>query len=248
MNPIAFEVFGISIGWYGIIISLGILLGVVIARYRAKRENLPEDTIIDLVLWAVPIAVVGTRVYYVAFNWSYYGQNLIEIFNIRQGGLAIHGGIIAGVLVGYFFSKIKNISFWKLADICAPSIILGQAIGRWGNFINQEAYGRPTELPWAIEINGVNVHPTFLYESLWNLLVFAFLLYFTKRKKFEGQIFLLYVAMYSFARFFIEALRVDSLMFGSFRIAQIVSVLTILGAIGVGMYLDKRTCDSNLRG
>ncbi|MGV8145132.1 MAG: prolipoprotein diacylglyceryl transferase [Alkaliphilus sp.] len=240
MNPIAFEVFGVSIGWYGIIISFGILLGVFVANYRAKQENLPEDTIIDLVLWAVPLAVVGTRIYYVAFNWSYYGQNLIEIFKVRQGGLAIHGGIIAGVLVGYFFTKVKKINFWKLADICAPSIILGQAIGRWGNFINKEAYGRPTNLPWAIEINGVNVHPTFLYESLWNLLVFAFLLYYSKRKKYEGQIFLLYIGMYSFARFFIEALRIDSLMFGSFRVAQLVSILTILGAIGTGVYLKKR--------
>lgn len=240
MNPIAFEVFGLSIGWYGIIISCGILLGVVIASYRAKKENIPADTIIDLVLWAVPVAVIGTRVYYVAFNWSYYGQNFLQIFNMRQGGLAIHGGIIAGVLVGYFFCKFKKIGFWKLADICAPSIILGQAIGRWGNFINQEAYGRPTNLPWAIEINGINVHPTFLYESLWNILVFAFLMYYSKKKKYEGQIFLLYLILYSAARFFIESLRVDSLMFGSFRVAQLISIVTILGAIAVGIYLKKR--------
>jgi prolipoprotein diacylglyceryl transferase len=166
--------------------------------------------------------------YYVIFNWEYYAGNIMSMINIRQGGLAIHGAVIAGATAGYLYCKRHHISFWKMADICAPSIILGQAIGRWGNFINQEAYGRPTNLPWGIMVDGVKVHPTFLYESLWNFAVFIFLLWYERKKKFEGELFLLYGALYSTARFFIEGLRVDSLMLGPFRVAQLVSLATIL--------------------
>ncbi|SES64462.1 phosphatidylglycerol:prolipoprotein diacylglycerol transferase [Natronincola peptidivorans] len=231
MDPIAFRVFGIAVAWYGIIISIGIFMGIFVATIRAKKENLYEDVILDLALIAVPAAVVGARLYYVIFKWDYYGQNLSHILRMRLGGLAIHGGVIAGVLAGYLFCKYKKISFWKLADICAPSIILGQAIGRWGNFFNQEAYGRPTDLPWAIEIEGTMVHPTFLYESIWNFGVFAFLLYYTKKKKFRGQIFLYYLILYSIGRFFIEGLRIDSLMIGPLRTAQVISIITIVGAL-----------------
>lgn len=241
MDPIAFRVFGIGVGWYGILIGLGMVLGVVVATYRAKAENLPEDIIIDLAIIAVPIAVLFTRLYYVAFNWDYYGQYPKEILNFRQGGLAIHGGIIGGVLAGYFFCRYKKIGFWKLADICAPSLILGQAIGRWGNYVNQEAYGRPTDLPWGIMIDGVKVHPTFLYESLWNFAVFFFLLYYTKKKKFEGEIFLNYLILYSFARFFIEGLRTDSLMIGPIRTAQLISILIIAGALLLRNILKRKT-------
>src|SRR5690606_14683841 len=136
------------------------------------------------------------------FSWDFYSKNPREILNIRQGGLAIHGAIIAGVLAGYLFCRYKKIGFCTLADICAPSIILGQAIGRWGNFVNQEAHGGPTNLPWGIEVNGVKVHPTFLYESLWNFGVFGFLLYYSKKKKYDGQIFILYLILYSIARYF----------------------------------------------
>ncbi|WP_026476364.1 prolipoprotein diacylglyceryl transferase [Alkaliphilus transvaalensis] len=240
MDPIAFRILGIEVGWYGILIGLGMLLAVLVATARAKKENLPDDIIIDLAIIAVPIAVIGTRLYYVAFNWDYYGQFPREILNIRQGGLAIHGGIIGGVLAGYFFCRYKKIRFWQLADIVAPSIILGQAIGRWGNYINQEAYGRPTDLPWGIMINGVKVHPTFLYESIWNFIVFFFLLYYTKKKKFEGEIFLLYLILYSFARFFIEGLRTDSLMIGPLRTAQVISLAIILGALVMRKYLLGR--------
>ncbi len=240
MNPIAFKVFGIEVGWYGILIGLGMLLGVIVATVRAKKENLPEDTVIDLAIIAVPIAVIFTRLYYVAFNWDYYGQYPAEILNIRQGGLAIHGGIIGGVLTGYFFCRYKKIPFWKLADICAPSIILGQAIGRWGNYINQEAYGRPTDLPWGIMINGVKVHPTFLYESIWNFIVFFFLVSYTKKKKFEGEVFLFYLMLYSLARFFIEGLRTDSLMIGPFRTAQLISIVIISGAFITRSYFIRK--------
>lgn len=200
MNPIAFTIFGIEVAWYGILISMGILFGIGIATYRAKKEGLYNDVIIDLSLIAVPVAIVGARAYYVIFSWDYYAKHPEQILNIRQGGLAIHGAIIGGVLVGYLFSRYKKIKFWTLADICAPSIILGQAIGRWGNYANQEAHGGPTNLPWAIEVNGVRVHPTFLYESIWNFIVFCFLSYYSGKKKYNGEIFILYIILYSVAR------------------------------------------------
>lgn len=240
MDPIAFRIFGVDIAWYGILISLGILFGIAVATYRAKKEGLYNDVIMDLALIAVPVAIIGARAYYVIFSWDFYSKNPKEILNIRQGGLAIHGAIIAGVLAGYLFCRYKKIGFWTLADICAPSIILGQAIGRWGNFVNQEAHGGPTNLPWGIEINGVKVHPTFLYESLWNFGVFIFLLYYSKKKKYEGQIFILYLILYSIARYFIEGLRTDSLMFGPFRVAQLISIVSIIGAIFIGQILRKR--------
>ena len=240
MNPVAFEIFGIEVAWYGILISFGILFGIIVATYRAKKEGLYSDIIMDLALVAVPAAIIGSRVYYVIFSWDFYRQNPGDIFNIRQGGLAIHGAIIAGVLVGYIFCRYKKIGFWILADVCAPSIILGQAIGRWGNFVNREAHGGPTNLPWGIEIDGIKVHPTFLYESLWNFGVFAFLLYYSSRKKYDGQIFVLYLISYSIARYFIEGLRTDSLMLGPFRVAQLISIISILGAIAIDFVMKRR--------
>ena len=240
MNPVAFKIFGIEVAWYGILISLGILFGILVATYRAKKEGLYDDIIMDLALVAVPVSVIGSRIYYVLFSWEFYKQNPREILNIRKGGLAIHGAIIAGILVGYLFCRYKKIGFWILADVCAPSIILGQAIGRWGNFINQEAHGGPTNLPWGIEIDGVKVHPTFLYESLWNLGVFVFLLYYSDKKKYDGQIFIFYLILYSVARYFIEGLRTDSLMLGSFRVAQLVSIFSIVIAVIIDLTKRKQ--------
>ncbi|MFZ5965859.1 MAG: prolipoprotein diacylglyceryl transferase [Bacillota bacterium] len=233
MNPVAFEIFGVSIRWYGIFISLGMILGVILASYRAKKENINEEKILDMSLFAIPAAIIGARLYYVIFNWEYYAGDFMRIINTREGGLAIHGGVIAGVFVGYLFCRYHRISFWKLADICAPSIILGQAIGRWGNYINQEAHGGPTDLPWGIMVDGVKVHPTFLYESIWNLFVFAFLLWYDKRKKFQGELLLLYAVGYSLGRFFIEGLRTDSLMIGPLRVAQVISIIFILLAMSI---------------
>ena len=234
MNPIAFEIFGIQVAWYGIIISIGIILGVIVATKRAIKVGLHEETVIDMCLIAIPLAIIGARAYYVIFKWDYYSQNISQIFKIREGGLAIHGAVLAGVLGGYLFCKYRKIDFLTLADVCAPSLILGQAIGRWGNYFNQEAYGRPTDLPWAIEVNGQMVHPTFFYESMWNFVVFIFLIYYTKKKKFNGQIFLLYLALYSLGRFFIEGLRTDSLMIGPLRVAQLISISFIVIAV-IGM-------------
>ena len=226
MDPVAFTLFGLEIRWYGILIASGVFLGTILALREAKRIGFNEELILDLLIWEVPLALVGARLYYVIFSWDMYRDNPIEALNIRHGGLAIHGAIIMAIIVAIIFTKIKKVNFWTLADICAPSLILGQAIGRWGNYINQEAYGGPTDLPWGIMVNGVRVHPTFLYESIWNFLVFIFLFWYRKnKKKNEGEVFLLYLSLYSFIRFFIEGLRTDSLMWGQFRVAQIVSLI-----------------------
>ena len=229
MDPVAFNIFGIPIRWYGILISLAFLVGTILALREAKRHGLDEEVLIDLLLFAAPAALIGARIHYVIFSWNLYKDNPIQILNFRGGGLAIHGGIIAGVIVGYIFCKVRKIKFWELADITAPSIILGQAIGRWGNYTNQEAYGGPTDLPWGIMIDGVKVHPTFLYESIWNILVFLFLIWYSRKKtKAGGEVFLLYIILYSLARFFIEGLRTDSLMWKDIRIAQLISVVSIV--------------------
>lgn len=240
MNPVAFEVFGLSVRWYGIIISFGIILATLITIKEAKQKEYSEDLVIDLLLFAIPASIVGARLYYVLFSWDKYKGNLTDIFNIRQGGLAIHGALIAAVLVTIIYSRIKKLSFWTLADMFAPGIILGQGIGRWGNFVNQEAHGGPTNLPWGIIIDGQKVHPTFLYESLWNFLVFAFLLWFRKNKsKVKGETFLLYIALYSLGRLFIEGLRTDSLMFLGFRIAQLMSLGIIIISI-VAIFIRRK--------
>jgi len=237
IDPIAFEVFGIGIRWYGILISIGLVLGVFIAMRESARLGIDENMILDFIIFAVPVAVVCARAYYVLFNLSYYGGDIFKMINIRQGGLAIHGAVIGGAATAIVYSKYKKIKFWKLADLCAPGLILGQAIGRWGNFINKEAHGGPTDLPWAITINGVGVHPTFLYESLWNLMIFILLMGIKKKKKFDGQLFALYMMLYSLGRFFIEGLRTDSLMLGDFRIAQLVSLAMLVA--GAGFYIMK---------
>jgi phosphatidylglycerol:prolipoprotein diacylglycerol transferase len=229
MDPVAFQLFGIEIKWYGILISLGVAIGTILALREVKRVGIEEDTLVDLLLYAIPICLIGARVYYVIFSWEEYRHNPIEAFNIRGGGLAIHGVILSAIFVTLIFCRKRNVDFWKITDSCAPSLILAQAIGRWGNFINQEAYGSPTNLPWGIMVNGQRVHPTFLYESIWNFLLFLFLLWYRKnRKKVPGEVFLLYLMLYSFIRFFVEGLRTDSLMLGSIRVAQLISIVGIL--------------------
>ena len=238
MNPVAFKLFGIEIMWYSILITIGVIIGAILAFREAEKIGIGEENLIDLLLFAIPLAVLGARIYYVIFTWDYYSQNPKEILHFRGGGLAIHGAIIAAIITAVVFSKKRNLDFWTIADCCAPSLVLGQGIGRWGNYINQEAYGRPTDLPWGILIDGVKVHPTFLYESIGDILIFFFLLWYRKNKKeVSGEIFLLYIILYSTIRFFIEGLRTDSLMLGSIRIAQLVSVTGIILSI---IYLNKR--------
>lgn len=228
MNPVAFEIFGLSIRWYGILLSAGIMVGIFLAYNEAKKLGRNPEYIIDLALWCVPAAVIGARIYYVLLEWDYYNGDIMRMINIREGGLAIHGALIAAVFSGYIFTKVKKISFWETADIVAPSIIIGQAIGRWGNFMNNEAHGGPTSLPWGIIVDGIRVHPTFLYESLWNLGVFLILIFYRKKKKADGEVFLLYGILYSLGRFWIEGLRTDSLMFFGMRAAQLISIAIII--------------------
>ncbi|MGO1478876.1 prolipoprotein diacylglyceryl transferase [Senegalia sp. (in: firmicutes)] len=244
MDPVAFEIFGLSIRWYGIFIASGMIIGALIAVKEARRVGFDEEELINMLIFAIPMAIVGARIYYVIFKWDYYQGNILEMINIRSGGLAIHGGIIGSVLTAIIYCKIRKINFWKLADITAPSIILGQAIGRWGNYANKEAHGGPTDLPWAISVNGENVHPTFFYEFIWNILVFVFLVWFRKnKKKSNGEVFLLYLALYSVGRFFIEGLRTDSLMWGPFRVAQLISIVLIVFS---GMLFFIKRKDENV--
>lgn len=240
MNPVAFRIFGIDVMWYGVIIASAMVAAVFLAGRNGKKVGIREDDILDLSLWALPLAVIGARLYYVAFNFSLYQENLLSIFNTRLGGMALHGGLIGGFLGGVLVAKKKNLNILKTADVIAPAISLGQAIGRWGNFANQEAHGGPTNLPWGILIDGVKVHPTFLYESIWNLGVMTLLLLVFRRKKYDGQLVALYLIAYSLGRFWIEGLRTDSLMLGSLRAAQVVSLLMIGAGLTLHFLLRNR--------
>jgi 16S rRNA (cytosine1402-N4)-methyltransferase/phosphatidylglycerol:prolipoprotein diacylglycerol transferase len=243
MDPVAFEIFGLSIRWYGILLSTGIMVGILLAYNEAKRLGRDPEYIIDLSLWCVPAAVIGARLYYVLLEWDYYNGDIMRMINIREGGLAIHGALIAAVITGYIFTRIKKLSFWETADIVAPSIIIGQAIGRWGNFVNGEAHGGPTNLPWGILVDGMRVHPTFLYESLWNLGVFFILIFYRRKKKANGEVFLLYGILYSLGRFWIEGLRTDSLWFMGMRAAQLIS-LAIIVVFSITIYVIRRRKNS----
>jgi phosphatidylglycerol---prolipoprotein diacylglyceryl transferase len=248
LNPVAFNIFGIGIRWYGIFIATAMLIGTLLAIRESRRIGFDENYIMDIILFSVPAAIVGARLYYVAFEWNNYKYNLLEIFATRNGGLAIHGGIIGAVIAATIYTRIKKINFLIPADICAPGIILGQAIGRWGNFMNQEAYGGPvskefiSHFPKFIQnqmfINGTYYNPTFLYESIWDLLIFLFLIMYRRKPHKNGYIFLFYLLLYSIGRYFIEGLRTDSLMIGHFRIAQLLSLGLIIFSI-LSIYIIK---------
>lgn len=234
MNPVAFEIFGLEIRWYGILMATAMVVGSILLFRQAKKYNIKDDDIYDLILVVLPSSVVGARLYYVVFNWQYYQWDIMKIINTRQGGMAIHGGVLFGLLSGYLFCKKRGLKFWQLADMVAPGLILGQAIGRWGNFMNNEAHGGPTNLPWGIMVDGVKVHPTFLYESIWNLGVFLILWKYKDKKQNHGEVIMLYMILYSIGRFFVEGLRTDSLMLGPLRAAQVISIVFILvGAVGI---------------
>jgi len=232
---VAFELFGFEVMWYGILIATGIICGFLVIYYRAPRyHGISRDRTFNLVILILVAALIGTRVYYVIFEWEYYGANPAEIFNVRAGGLAIHGGLIFGCLMAALLARIYKEKFLNIVDVFFIGIPLGQAIGRWGNFFNSEAHGTHTDLPWAIIVDGDTVHPTFLYESIWCLILFLILWQVDNRRKFVGQTFFLYCILYSIERFLVEGLRTDSLMvqlpWGEFRQAQVVSVCAIVGA------------------
>ena len=245
MDPIAFTILGIPIRWYGLLISLGMVIAVLLMVKRAPRYRISSDKSIDIILWSIPVGVIGARLYYVIFNWSYYQGDIMKMINLRSGGLAIHGGLLAGVLFSAFLCRLWNIRILDFFDLGSPCVAIAQAIGRWGNYFNQEAYGRPTDLPWAILIDGVRVHPTFLYESLWNFGIFIFLMLLERRRRFEGQLFYYYLLLYSFARFFIEGLRTDSLMLGPIRVAQLISAIGFIVALVI--LIKKRNRSGKLR-
>ena len=239
-SRVAFEIFGVQIYWYAILIVTGMALAVIFASKELKRIGGKEDHIYDLSLILLPLAVIGARIYYVIFEWQRY-HSIWAMLDIRSGGLAIHGGVIVGVIVGIIYARIKKVRFFTLFDVIMIFLPLAQAIGRWGNFFNNEAYGYETDLPWALIIDGKGHHPTFLYESLGNLLIFGVLLYFfrNKQRKF-GQTTSLYLIFYGILRFIVESFRTDSLWIGPFRTAQITSILFIVAGVAILMYLKKQ--------
>ena len=257
-GPILFELGPLAIRWYGLLIGTAVLIGLTLSQYLAKLRHVNPELLGDLVVWLVLAAIPGARLYYVLFEWEQYQQNPIDMIAIWKGGIAIHGAIIGGAIAALIFARLNKISFWQLADLVAPSLILGQVIGRWGNFFHSEAFGSPTDLPWKLYIPPERrpldlisfdyFHPTFLYESLWNLIVFGLLIFLFFRdlrgrpRLKPGTLFLVYMVAYSSGRIWIEALRTDSLMLGPLRIAQFVSLAGILlGLIGLGwLYLLKR--------
>jgi phosphatidylglycerol:prolipoprotein diacylglycerol transferase len=241
IDPIAFNLGPFSVRWYGLLIATALLLGTYLASREVERQGIDLDQFLNILLVSVPFAIFGARLYYVVLRWDYYSQQPLQSLKIWEGGLSIHGAVITGLLVGYQMTRHYSLSFLQLADIVSPSLILGQAIGRWGNFFNQEAFGYPTDLPWAMYIAGEYRHPTFLYESIWNILIFAILLHLRSKDKLQtGDIFLTYLAGYSIGRFFIEGFRTDSLMFGSYRAAQLVSIATVICVLLYRFYWIRR--------
>ncbi|GIQ71526.1 prolipoprotein diacylglyceryl transferase [Xylanibacillus composti] len=227
LDNVAFYLGPLPIYWYGIILGSGALVGLLLAIREGKRFGIPSDFFMDLLLIGVPSAIVGARLYYVIFTWDEYRDNWLSIFAIREGGIAIHGALIGAVLAAIWYTRRKGYNFWRIADICAPSLIAGQIIGRWGNFMNQEAHGGPVDPSFLrdtlhipnfivnhMNINGVTYHPTFLYESLWNI-AGILLLFVLRRQRFmrAGELFMTYFVWYSIGRFFVEGLRTDSLAF-----------------------------------
>lgn len=247
VDPVAIHLGPISIYWYGIIIAVSFILAVFLAMRYSRKVGIEEESVIDLVLFAAPVAIICARIYYVILSWDKYKNDPAEIYKIWHGGLAIYGAVIGALVVAYFFAKSKKIAPFKLFDFGVPYLVLAQAIGRWGNFVNQEAFGVNTSLPWGmtgdkikamladLQMQGMNVnpqlpvHPTFLYESLWDLAVFFTLVWYRKRKKLDGEVFFLYMILYGIGRFGIESLRTDSLMLGNLRASMGLAFLFAVG-------------------
>ena len=260
LNPgKSFTVFGIEIAYYGVIIALAMLMGALVAYREAKKTGQKVDDYVDFTLYTLIAAIIGARIYYVVFEWDYYSAHPLEILNLRAGGLAIYGGVLASVLTLFIFTKVKKLKFWLMADTAVQGLIIGQIIGRWGNFFNREAFGGYTDGLFAMQlpvseakgitqeliehlvtIDGVSyvqVHPTFLYEGVWNLLLFIGICIYKRHKKFDGEILAISLMGYGIGRFFIEGLRTDQLVIkalGGIAASQVLSiVLILLGAVFV---------------
>ena len=250
-NPVAFTVFGKDIYWYGIIIALGFLLAVIYMMRRAPVFGLTQDDVLDEVLWAVPIGVICARLYYCIFYWELYADNPISILYIWEGGLAIYGGVIGGAITILAVSRVKKIPTGVMLDVAAMGVLIGQIFGRWGNFMNREAHGTVTDSFFKmglVDASGAVTyyHPTFLYESVWNLVGFLALHFLTKKRKFDGQIFLSYLTWYGLGRVWIEGLRTDSLYLFStgIRVSQLVAALcVVIGGGALAFMLIKRKPD-----
>ncbi len=253
---------GFSIAYYGIIIAFGMVAGFLMASWQAGRLKQDKEMVLDLALWDIIFAVISARLYYVLFSWDYYSQNPIEIFNIRGGGMAIYGGVIGGVVTTFVFARVKKLSFYELLDIACTGLLVGQIFGRWGNFFNREAFGGYTDNLFAMQLKRsdvragditkellsnlvtldgteyIQVHPTFLYESLWNIAVLLVILWYTKKRKFQGELFLMYLCGYGLGRFWIEGLRVDQLkLFGTqLAVSQLLSVVLVVGSLSVLLF------------
>ena len=271
LNPgKSFTVFGIEIAYYGVIIALGMLAGALVAYREAKKTGQKVDDYIDFTLYTLIAAIIGARIYYVIFEWDYYSAHPLEIFNLRAGGLAIYGGVLASALTLFIFTKVKKLKFWLMADTAVQGLIIGQIIGRWGNFFNREAFGGYADSLFAMQlpvseakgitqeliehlvtIDGVSyvqVHPTFLYEGTWNLLLFIGICLYKRHKKFDGEIFAIYLMGYGVGRFIIEGLRTDQLVIkalGGIAASQVLSIILIVLAVAFVIYnrvqLKKRT-------
>ena len=240
-SPVAFTVFGKDIYWYGIIIAAGFLLAVFYMLSRAKDFGVTQDDVLDMILWAAPIGVVCARLYYCIFYWELYADDPISILYIWEGGLAIYGGIIGGAITLLVVAKHKKIPATVLLDVAGMGVIIGQLVGRWGNFMNREAHGAVTDTFLKMGLQDVSgvvtyYHPTFLYESVWNLTGFVVLHFLSKKRKFDGQMFLAYLAWYGAGRMVIEGLRTDSLWLGPVRVSQLLAAVTMLLALGILLY------------
>lgn len=266
----AISVFGFDIAYYGVIIGIGILIGIGIAAWEAKRTRQNPEDYMDLAIFAVIFSIIGARIYYVVFAWDIYKDDLLSIFNIRQGGLAIYGGIIAAVITVFIFARIKQISAPLIFDTACMGLVAGQMIGRWGNFFNREAFGEYTDSLFAMRlpldavrlsditdrmrnhietIDGVRyiqVHPTFLYESLWCFLVLIILFLYRNHKKFDGELFLMYLCGYGIGRFWIEGLRTDQLLIPGIHwpVSQVLSALLVIGSVLI-IFFNRRESDKN---
>ena len=253
LNPIAFNLGGIQVHWYGIIIASAVVLATILAVQEAKRRRIDPDSIYDLILWALPVAIITARMYYVIFEWGYYQNHVDEIVRVWDGGIAIYGALIGAGIVVYLFCRANWIPVWLMLDIIAPVLIMAQGIGRWGNFMNQEAFGRITSLTFLqslhlphfiiqqMLIDGAYRQPTFLYESFWDILGFIVLMSLRHKKHLfkQGEVFLSYVIWYAFGRFFVEGMRTDSLMLLGIRVSQWLSVILFIGAIGILVFRRK---------
>lgn len=263
MHPILVKIGPITIHYYGLMYVIAITLGLVliIKEVRRKAIDVSTEDLFDLLLWTIPVAILGARIYYVAFQWGYYSQHPLDMVKVWEGGLAIHGGVIAGAIAVYLFCRVKKVSFWALTDAISPSLILGQAIGRIGNLMNGDAYGLPTTLPWGIRFPlnspagqaypGLATHPSMIYEMILNLLIFVYLWRIRKKGYRAGFLTSMYVILYSLARSLVSFSRGDSLWLGPIRAAHAISAILILAFGGFIMWrrlYERLTPESALRG